>query len=255
MVLLVLTFLLVLFDVVGFLNPVKNIGIAIGNTISADFKSNMSRFSGKLSLIEEKDKLLEKISALESEKVELISENNLLKLENRELELIKQQEQFTDITKSTPALVIGYVPDKFGHITINKGIESDVKNGDAVVIKNYLVGEVVRADQKVSEVRLITSQESLIPVSSMTNNTQGVSKGNINKGLLMQEIPQGGSLEEGEFIVTSGINSKFVRGLILGKVRSVDASANLATKTAELDLVSDFSELTEVFILDSVETL
>lgn len=255
MVLLVLTFLLVLFDVVGFLNPVKNIGIAIGNTISADFKNNMSRFSGKLSLIEEKDELLEKISALESEKVELISENNLLKLENRELELIKQQEQFTDIAKSTPALVIGYVPDKFGHIIINKGTESDVKNGDAVVIKNYLVGEVVRADQKVSEVRLITSQESLIPVSSMTNNTQGVSKGNINKGLLMQEIPQGGSLEEGEFIVTSGINSKFVRGLILGKVRSVDASANLATKTAGLDLVSDFSELTEVFILDSVETL
>lgn len=227
----------------------------MGSTISEDFKKSMSGLSDKWGLIEEKEQLLEKITTLESENTSLVAENNLLKIENRELELIKQQQQFTETPESTPALVIGNVSDKFGHIIVNKGSEADVKNGDAVIFRNYLLGEVVRVDQKTSEVRLITSQESLIPVASMTNNTQGISKGNINKGLLMQEIPQGGTLEVGEFIITSGINSKFVRGLIVGKVRSVDTTANLATKTAELDQVVDFSDLTEVFILSSVEIL
>jgi len=250
-----MAFLLVLFDRVGFLDSVKSVGIGIGNTISTDFRSYLTQFDEKISLVKDKEELLAKISILENEKIDLISKNNLLMMENRELELIKQQAQFTNTTESTPALIIGSINDKFGHIIINKGETVGIKVGDAVVVKNYLIGEVVKSDEEVSEVRLITSQESLIPVSSMTNNTQGISRGNINKGLLMQEVPQGGTLEQGEFIITSGVNSKFIRGLILGKVRSIDSSVSKATKVAELDLVIDFSEISEVFVLDSVETL
>lgn len=253
MLLLGLSLLLVLFDSIGFFDPLKNLGVIIGNRLGSDVASQINVFSGRLEMIRENEQLAQKIEDLEEEKLDLISENGDLTIENQELRAWKEQEEFSENTKPILALVIGYPSDKFGHIVINKGSKSAVEVGDYVVVKNYLVGEILEVNSETSEVRMINSPNSLIPVTSLTHNTQGVSKGDINKGLIVRDIPQGGSLEEGELITTSGMNSKFVRGLILGKVRSIDSNANQATKSAELDLILDLNHLTEVFVLEAVD--
>lgn len=251
--LLGLSLLLVLFDSIGFFDPLKNFGVIIGNRLGSDVASQINVFSGRLEMFRENEEFAQKIEDLENEKLDLISENTALRIGNQELSAWKEQEEFSEDKKPIPALIIGYPSDKFGHTVINKGSESAVEVGDYVVLKNYLVGEILEANSETSVVRMINSPNSMIPVTSLTHNTQGVSKGDVNKGLMVRDIAQGGSLEEGEIIITSGINSKFVRGLILGKVRSIDSNANQATKSAELDLVLGLNDLTEVFVFEAVD--
>ncbi len=247
--------LLVLFDSIGIFDPVKSIGVVIGNRIGADIAKQFDWFSERRELLAEKEELIDRIEQLEEEIVDLESKNTSLSLENREFDILKQQEQFSEVSKSKPALIIGKVNDKFGHVVINKGSEHGIKEGDYLILKNFLLGEIVQTNRKTSEARLIISQESVIPVTSHTNNTQGLSRGDVNRGLIMRDIPQVGTLEKGELIITSGVNSKFARGLILGKVNSIESNANQATKSAELDLVIDFNNLTEIFVIESLEII
>lgn len=252
---LAICLLLVLSNNLGLLSTLKSSGIIVGSNLSEPFKSKLNEIDKKFQLIKDKEDLILELNLLKKENEKLLSLNTSLKIENGDLELIQKQKQFSEIPEGTPALVLGTVLDEFGYIVINKGEVDGIKKGSSVVIKNYLIGEVTEVGKYTSEVRMIISPNGKVPVTSILHNAHGVVQGNVSRGLLMEDVSQGSILEEEEVIITSGINSKFVRGLIVGKVKKINQVSNSVTKSAEIDSLIDFSELDRVFILEPNDVL
>lgn len=244
-----ISLLLLLFDSIGVFNSIKSVGNTFGVKVTQSSGDRIEEIVNITKIFGDKKELLIKIDELESEIKLLKSENTQLSISIEEQKLIDEQSTFTNPTLTIPALVTSYIPDQFGYIVINKGANNNVKERDALVVRNYLIGEVTEVNNTTSIVRLINSPETMISAISIRNNAKGVVRGDFSKGLIMTDIPRGSTIDIGEIVITSPENPVFQKGLIVGEVISVIDSDSLATKSAEVKIIPDIRNLREVFII------
>lgn len=110
---------------------------------------------------------------------------------------------------------------------IDKGSAHGVSVNMPVVSPDGVVGRVLRLSPTAATILLITDPNSRIPVVSQKNRTQGIVKGEgPAKELTLQYVPQGAPVEEGEVLVTSGLEEIFPKGLPVAKVTSVGRSGS-----------------------------
>ena len=246
---LILCLLLILFDAIGVFSSVKSLGHSIGIQITEDSSQTIDSIFKITDIFNDRKETLKKVEQLEEELLRLKSENISLSSAIKEYELIKEQNTFTNPAQTTSASVTAYIPDRFGYVILNKGNLDNVKIGDAVVLKNFLIGEITEVNKTNSIARLMNSPDTIISAISLTNNAKGVVKGDFSIGLIMTEIPRGSTLDVGESIITSSENGILQKGLIIGEVVSVEENDSLTTKSAELKIIPDLKNLNEVFIL------
>lgn len=105
---------------------------------------------------------------------------------------------------------------------IDKGSASGVTTNTPVVSPEGVVGRVLRYSPSAATVLLITDPNSRIPVLSQANRTQGILKGEgPGHELILEYVPQGTPIEEGEILVTSGLEEIFPKGVPVARVTSV----------------------------------
>jgi len=110
---------------------------------------------------------------------------------------------------------------------IDKGSTSGVIVNTPVVSPEGVVGRVLRISPSAATILLITDPNSRIPVVSQKNRTQGILKGEgPNRELVLQYVPQGAPIEEGEILVTSGLEEIFPKGLPMARVTSIGRSGS-----------------------------
>nr|WP_300159802.1 rod shape-determining protein MreC [Solidesulfovibrio sp.] len=110
---------------------------------------------------------------------------------------------------------------------IDKGSASGVSTNTPVVSPEGVVGRVLRYSPSAATVLLITDPNSRIPVISQKNRAQGILKGEgPDRELSLQYVPQGVPVEEGEILVTSGLEEIFPKGLPVARVTSVGRSGS-----------------------------
>lgn len=110
---------------------------------------------------------------------------------------------------------------------IDKGSAHGVSVNMPVVSPDGVVGRVLRLSPTAATILLITDPNSRIPVVSQKNRTQGIVKGEgPTKELTLQYVPQGAPIEEGEVLVTSGLEEIFPKGLPVAKVTSLGRSGS-----------------------------
>lgn len=246
---LVLSLVILILGILGLFDLLQNTISDNAQGFFAYSRDRLSQAIPNISYFQSRKKYLQEIESLESQINTLREENVKLDQANKDLELIKKQNKFNKEYKTTPALVTSYLPDRFGHIVINKGSQNKIKDGDAVVIEGYLLGIISELRENSSTVTLINSPESAIPSAGIKHNARGLVVGDISQGLIMQDIPGNSTIDDNEVIVTASLNSILPRGLILGKVENVNEAPSLANKTAELEILVDLANLNQVFIL------
>ncbi len=112
-------------------------------------------------------------------------------------------------------------------LLIDKGSGSGVTLNTPVVSPQGVVGRVLRLSPSAATVLLITDPNSRIPVVSQKNRTQGILKGEgPNHELVLQYVAQGAPVEEGEILVTSGLEEIFPKGLPVARVTAVGRSGS-----------------------------
>ena len=247
--LLILCILLLLFDTIGFFDTFKSSSHSISIKITQESSTTIDSLFKASQIFRDKKEALMEIEKLKEEIISLSSENTLLVLSIKESEIVEEQNAFTNPVESIPASVTEYIPDRFGYVVLNRGTRDNVKTFDAVVIKNFLLGEVVEVNKTTCIVRLINSPDTIISAQSVDNNAKGVVKGDFSVGLIMNDIPRGSTIDIGESIITSSENEILQKGLIIGEVVSVNDKDSLTTKSAELKIIPDLKNLSEVFIL------
>ncbi len=176
----------------------------------------------------------------------------------RENEILKEQLGVsTDMAGKRPILakVIGRsARGGEATLTINKGSSSEVREGAAVVFKDFLLGEVVIVETQRAKIRLLTdSQFSAAALDQESpDRARGLVRGQYGTAVMLERILPTEQVVVGETIITSGEDGKFEKGLILGKVKKILGQAADVFKGAELELLVDFDSLEEVFVYSGV---
>jgi len=175
-------------------------------------------------------------SSLRADKARLMEENfnnaaalslmNGLKAENAHLrELLGARQRFA--FPVTTAEVLYAARDPFSRkLIVDKGSQGDVRDGQAVVDDRGVVGQVTRVYPWLSEITLITDKGHLIPVQNLRNGLRAVLAGTgTDTELDLRFIPLNADFQNGDPLVTSGIDGVYPHGLPVAEVARVERNA------------------------------
>lgn len=169
--------------------------------------------------------LKHKYELLKSENEFLISslaEQQKIKRENSEL---KSLLKFNYINQKliVTSRIIHYPNPIYNHkIIIESGTKHGVNQHDIVINKDKLVGRVVKVEDNISEVLLITDKRSHIPVISSINHEKGILRGT-GKNNIFEVIfyNKNHNMVVGESFATSSDGGFIPAGIQIGKITKI----------------------------------
>jgi rod shape-determining protein MreC len=130
-------------------------------------------------------------------------------------------------SKMIGARVIGATPGMGTRsVLIDRGRQSGVRRGMAVVTPDGIVGTVIAVFPFDSQVRSVTDPGFAAGVESQKNHVHGVLKGLGTSSARVDFVPMGQKVEMGEMFFTSGEDRVFPKGLPVGRVTSVRDGLN-----------------------------
>ena len=132
--------------------------------------------------------------------------------------------------KSIPAEVLYTSRDPYSHkIFINAGAQQGVSPGSPVSDEQGLVGQVTRVHPLISEVTLITDQDQAIPVEVVRSGLRAIAFGSGPSGLLeLRFMASNAEIQNGDHLVTSGIDGTYPPGLPVATVMRIERDAELS---------------------------
>ncbi len=188
------------------------------NLPAALFKETKNNFISK-NLLKEKIETLEQKNYFLSIKNQ---KNKLLESENKLLRNKLKIERKFDIKGINAEIILPNVKNGYGVITINKGIEDNIKNGSPVINNNGLVGQIINTTKNYSEIRPITATNFAIPAIKDSGVENVLLYGNGNSELEIRLFPASSSLKINDVFITSGIDDIYPKGIKIGKVYGVE---------------------------------
>lgn len=250
--LFVLSLILIIIGQTPLVTPIRGAAAKVANPLqygayrfSQNLREEFDFILNLRRLRTENLKLNKEVLELESQ----LSVHNELKREN---EVLREQ---VDKDQTSPKLVLARIIGRSARggeatVTINKGSKAGVREGVAVVFKNFLLGEVFGVEPERAKVRLLT--DSRFSAAALDQNSpdraRGLVTGQYGTTIILQKVLPTESLAVGDTIITSGEDGKFDKDLILGKVKRILGQEAEVFKGAELELMVDFGSLEEVFV-------
>ena len=146
-----------------------------------------------------------------------------LELENkqlRDLGTLPIRESYT----TTLAEIIYSERDLFKRkVVINKGADASVQPGQIVMDDIGIVGQVTRVYPWLSEVTLITEKDHVVPVQVLRNGLRTIVFGaGDTSQLALRYMPISSDIQEGDVLVTSGIDGTYPAGIPVAKVTKIE---------------------------------
>jgi len=126
--------------------------------------------------------------------------------------------------RSTPAEILYANRDPYTHkVIIDKGLQHGVAPGSPVIDESGVVGQVTRAHPLVSEVTLVTDKDQAIPVQVLRNGLRAIAFGAGASGTLeLRYMAANVEIDNGDLLVTSGIDGTYPPGLPVASVTRVE---------------------------------
>ena len=149
-----------------------------------------------------------------------------LQAENAQLrELLATRQRVA--VKSQLAEVAYSARDPFSRrIVVDRGSQHGVQSGQPVIDHTGVVGQVTRVYPWAAEVTLITDKDHLVPVLNLRNGLRAVLAGTGDDGTLeLRFVPLNADFQNGDRLVTSGIDGVYPRGLPVAEVMNVERNA------------------------------
>jgi rod shape-determining protein MreC len=127
----------------------------------------------------------------------------------------------------TAAEVLYAARDPFvRRVVVDRGSRDDVRAGQPVVDDRGVLGQVTRVYPWLAEVTLITDKGQFVPVQNVRNGLRAVLAGTGNDGVLeLRFIPLNADFQNGDRLVTSGIDGVYPAGLPVAQITHVERSA------------------------------
>lgn len=220
--------------------PLSAVTSGIRNTVAGIFSYN--------SIVEENEKLKQRVADLESENIELRMNKNELRQLSK-LSGTFDYKPFKSKGSGTAASIIEIdYSNPFVVFTVDAGTEKGVKKDSIVVNGDGLVGKVTDVGKGYAKVVSILSDNNNVSFMVLKRtNVKGVLTAN-KKGELDGYILKNNSrIIKGDTLVTSGVGV-YPKGIIIGKVNSVDYDDNRQLKVITVKPSVSFETLEKVAI-------
>jgi rod shape-determining protein MreC len=130
--------------------------------------------------------------------------------------------------KTIPAEVLYAGRDPYARkVILDRGAQHGVRSGSAVVDEAGVIGQLTRAHSFVSEVTLLTDKGQATPVQVLRNGLRAIAFGGGASGQLELRYMSGNAdVENGDVLVTSGIDGTYPPGLPVASVVRVERDAS-----------------------------
>jgi rod shape-determining protein MreC len=165
----------------------------------------------------ENEKLRTRIQQLEVER------NRLLEAEatNRRLQqLLEFRSQLASVS-ITASIIANSASTWFKSCLLDRGSVDGVSKGMAVVTPLGVVGQVVAVTPRTAKVLLLTDPNSGVDVFVQRTRARGIVSGSLDNGTIMKYVKRTEDIQEGDRLVTSGLDGVFPKGIIVGAVTKV----------------------------------
>ncbi len=261
--LLILTGLCVLLMAITFMTDIFSGTLAeISSYVTIPFQKGISETGTYLSnrsdeLVQIRD-LIQQNKELQQQIDELTIENNNLTQEKYELNnlrsLYKLDQEYSDYQK-TGAKVIGKNSGNwFQSFTIDKGTKDGIQLNMNVMAGSGLVGIVTEVGYNWSRVTSIIDDSSNVSGMTLSTGDNMIVSGNLelmsqNKISFSKLIDSNDQVKEGDKVVTSNISDKYLPGLLIGYITSIESDSNNLTHSGTITPAVDFEHMDEVLVI------
>jgi rod shape-determining protein MreC len=182
-------------------------------------------------------------------------------LENQEV--VREAERLREIAEVRPRLPLDTVVAQvvaaegvpwYRTITINRGEQDGVALSSPVISATGVVGRVIAVGPHAAKVQLLLDRESGLGVRIERSRLTAVVSGRagfadaVGSDLELKFVPALADVVEGDVVVTSGLDRMFPKGLLVGRVRSVQGGGGLFKEVA-VTPSARFDKLEEVMIV------
>jgi rod shape-determining protein MreC len=238
--------------------------ISLSLVITSDIEKKIVFFSSANSISGFINKQISSLSSyysLRNDNLKLVAEN--LKLKNQ-LQKIRdsnnnQKTSFIDTTGSyhfeyiAARVINNTVSKNKNFITIDKGLKDGIEKDFAVISPRGVVGIVVAASKHYSLVVSLLNISFGISGKIKRNNYYGSIQweGKNYRYATMFEIPNHLKISLGDTVVTSGFSAIFPEGVDIGIISKVDKNASNNFFNIEIELLTDFKNLSDVYVLNN----
>lgn len=124
--------------------------------------------------------------------------------------------------KTIGAHVVARTPSFLSNVIyIDRGAGDGVRNDRAVISGDGIVGRTVLVSRSQSQVQLITNPDASVGVMLERTRTPGVLRGSGDFLLDLNYIANSEQVENGDVVLSSGLDGIFPKGLAIGKVVDV----------------------------------
>ena len=147
----------------------------------------------------------------------------VLQAENQHLRQLLAVQQYADYPMQVAEIVYTERDIFKRKLFIDKGAQANVVAGQVVMDESGIVGQVTRVYPWLSEVTLVTDKDHAVPVQVLRNGLRAVvfGSGDISE-LALRYMPISSDIQEGDVLVTSGIDGTYPPGLHVAKVSRIE---------------------------------
>lgn len=138
-------------------------------------------------------------------------------------------------------------------VIVDKGSQQDIVAGQPVVDHLGVIGQVTRTYPLLSEITLITDKDQAIPVQVVRNGLRSVVFGLGNGQLELRFMPANADVQEGDVLVTSGLDGIFPAGFPVAKVAHLERDTTYSFARIVCTPVAGVENFGEVMILNPRE--
>lgn len=135
-------------------------------------------------------------------------------------------------------------------IVVDKGQQDKIVAGQPVVDDAGIVGQVTRVFPFVSEVTLITDKDQAVPVQIVRNGLRSVVFGLGDGQLELRFMPANADVQNGDLLVTSGLDGIFLPGFPVAKVVHIERDTSYSFARIYCVPVAGVENFGEVMVLE-----
>ena len=202
--------------------------------------------------------LLAENERLKQQVDELTIENTRLQQDRYELtnlrELYHLDAQYDEYEKTGARIIARDSGNWFYSFVINKGVKDGIAVDMNVMAGSGLVGRVVDVGPNWSKVKAIIADDSNVSAMVLSSSDNMIVSGNLKlyaSGVIEFEqlVDSDNVVVEGDKIVTSNISDKYLPGILVGYISTINQDANNLTKSGYITPAVDFEHLEEVLVI------
>ncbi|MEI6214491.1 MAG: rod shape-determining protein MreC [Desulfuromonadales bacterium] len=176
-------------------------------------------------------------------------EDEEVRLQNQRLERLLDMKKAVKLPMVSASVIGEDATPWFRTLVINRGTDSGLREGMAVLAADGAVGQVVKIASSTARVILLTDSASGISATIQRSRARGVVKGKGEMLCSLEFTTRDEDVKVGDLVVTSGIGGVFPKGLPIGEVTMVKRGEYGIFQTVMIRPAVNLAHVEEVLIV------